>query len=254
MSQFLVLFLIGIVAWGVAALLLSLGRRSQAKANLAGRIVTSTAAETSSLISGEMVELKGTVRCDTPLTGELSQRQCVYYASEVVREYEERRQNSKGEWETHRRSETVASNKQMTPFMVEDATGRVTVRPDGAEIDAQKVVDRFEQPNQAMGPSISFGGIALNLGGGGGTVGYRYRESIIPVDAPVYILGVFQESGEVGRPPEGSKQSRFVISHRSEEELRRSWRSSARWLAGGAIATFVVGAILVIVAFITLIV
>lgn len=52
------------------------------------------------------------------------------------------------------------------------------------------------------------------------------RESILPVDAPVYVLGAVQEDGEIGAPP-GDEEGRFLIIYRSEEQLEKKFRRDA---------------------------
>jgi hypothetical protein len=118
------------------------------------------------------------------------------------------------------------------------------VSAEGAEVDARQVVDRFERNTGNEGPSIYLGGATLNLGGGERTIGYRFTESILPVDAPVYVLGTVQESGEIGAPSPGGKEHRFVVSHRSEEALGQSLGKTVLWQGMGATAALVVGVIL----------
>jgi hypothetical protein len=98
------------------------------------------------------------------------------------------------------------------------------VNAEGAEVDARQVVNRFERNTGNEGPSISLGGTTLNLGGGERTIGYRFTESILPVDAPVYVLGTVQESGEIGAPP----VRRGGASLRRQPPLRRSARAEPR--------------------------
>ena len=140
-----------------------------------------------------------------------------------------------------RRSEVVAHNEQFAPFTVEDATGRVPVNGEGAEVDARQVVDRFERNSGGNGPSISLGRATINLGGGERTLGYRYTENILTVDAQVYVLGTVQEDGTIGGPPFGKEGHRFVVSHRSEDALGQSLGKTVRWLGVGGIGAIVVG-------------
>ena len=247
----------GIVVLLIGAALLFFGRRSQAKTNLLKSVPTSSAADVANLMPGELVEIKGTVRCDQPLTGEYSQKPCVWYTSSMSREYEERSKDAQGNWQTSRGSETVSSNTQATPFFVEDSSGRVRVDPDGADFDAETIVDRFDTQSADTGPlggvSIDIGGI--NIGGSGNgrrTLGYRYKEQAIPVDIPIYVLGARSESGDVVKPPPGSG-GRFIVSHRSEESLSASWGKTAHWLAYSAIALFVIGAILLVAGVVTMV-
>ena len=47
-------------------------------------------------------------------------------------------------------------------------------------------------------------------------------------------------------PEHGDKNRKFIVSHRTEEELQASWGKQAFWLGTAAIAIFAIGAILVI--------
>jgi E3 Ubiquitin ligase len=102
--------------------------------------------------------------------------------------YEVTDRDSDGDSRTSRRSEVVASNERFAPFVVEDESGAVGVRGEGAEVDALEVMNRFERETGGAG-TITLGGVTVNLGGGARTVGYRYEEKILPVDSPVYVLG-----------------------------------------------------------------
>ena len=87
------------------------------------------------------------------------------------------------------------------PFFVEDSTGKVEVHPQGSEVDAQKVVDRFEP---SASPGFTLGGAPVPFDEEANTLGYRYTESVLPIDSPVYVLGVVREGwrhrrGTLGR-------------------------------------------------------
>jgi len=194
-----------------------------------------------------IVEVKGTLRCDEPLTSEMTGTECAYYSAAVVREYlEEDRDDN--DVTRDRCRETLSSNVQSVPFRVEDAMGVVAVDPEGAEVDAKSVMDRFERFTGQEGPSVSLGGVTLRLGERERTLGYRYQESILPVDAPVYVLGAVREGGAIGAPPPGTEGARFIISHRSEEALTKSIGGDARVLALVSAGLGAFGAIFIAVA------
>jgi hypothetical protein len=135
----------------------------------------------------------------------------------------------------------MASNEQFAPFAVEDRWGAVGVRGEGAEVDALEVMNRFEKdPGEG---DITLGGVTINLGGGERTLGYRYVESVLRVDEPVYVLGVVQEDGQIGAPAESEREKRFLISYRSEEQLEKKYRRNALWLGLIAGSLFLFGAI-----------
>jgi len=247
--------IVGVIVLLIGGGLLFYGRRTQAKTNLLQSVATSTAADLPNLMSGEMVELKGTIRCPNPLTAEYADRLCVWYSSQVSREYEHREKDSDGNWETRRQSESVSSNTQKTSFFVQDATGQVEVHLEGADIDAPTILDRFEDKSSSnSGPSIKIGGVSISTGGDDKTLGYRYNVKALAVDTPIYVLGVYQEDGTVGAPPPGSKTRKFIVSHRTEEELHASWKKQAMWLAVVAIVLAVAGAALIVGGLISLVV
>ena len=153
------------------------------------------------------------------------------------------------------------------PFFVEDGTGRVEVHPQGSEVDAQEVVDRFEP---SASPGFTLGGVPVPFDEEANTLGYRYTESILPVDSPVYVLGVVREDGGIGAgagqvdapveelplmkggelastlPSSRDKERRFVISHRSEEALGQDLARTVFWMAVAAVGAFALGAIVAV--------
>jgi hypothetical protein len=135
---------------------------------------------------------------------------------------------------------------------VEDDSGFVGVHAEGAEVDARQVMNRFDR-NTGNEGSFSLGGVSVNLGGGERTIGYRYSESILPVDESVYVLGAVQEGGTIGAPRSGEKGNRFVVSHRSEEAHTRSLGKTALWLGVGGAAALVLGVVLLVVGIIVLV-
>jgi hypothetical protein len=242
---FLILLLFAVIFLVAGGALLYFRNKSKQKAALMGQTETSGASDVSGLAPGTLVEVKGTLRCEEPLTSEMAGERCAYYSSKVIREYLERDYDD-DDVGSDRRSEVVAQNEQFAPFTVEDSTGSAAVNADGAEVDAKQVVNRFERHTGGEGPSISLGGATIHLGGGERTLGYRYAESILPVDAPVYVLGTVQEGGGIGAPS-GEEGQRFVVSHRSEEALGQSLGKTVLWLGVGGIASIVVGVILLVV-------
>ncbi len=236
----------GVLAWVAVGVLLYFRRKTLSKTKLMRRLETSPAADVSGLAPGTPVEVKGTLQCAEPLQSEMAGKTCAYYRSQVIREYQETDRDADGDMETRRRSEVVASNELFAPFAVEDDSGTVGVRGEGAEVDALEVVDRFERDTGGAG-TVTLGGVTVNLGGGERTIGYRHVESVLPVDAPIYALGAVQEDGEVGAPPAGDEENRFLISYRSEEQLEKKYRKDALLLTLIAAGLFVFGAIFVAV-------
>jgi E3 Ubiquitin ligase len=245
MVTFLILLLFAVIFVVAGIVLLYFRNKNKQKAALMGQTQTSSASDVSGLAPGTLVEVKGTLRCEEPLSSEMAGEKCAYYSSKVIREYMERDYDD-DDVGSDRRSEVVAHNEQFAPFVVEDSTGTVAVNAEGAEMDAKQVVNRFERNTGSEGPSISLGGTTIHLGGGERTLGYRYTETILPVDAPVYVLGTVQQGGGIGTPS-GDEEHRFVVSHRSEEALGQSLGKTVLWLGVGGIASIAVGVVLLAV-------
>lgn len=245
MVTFLILLLFAVIFLVAGIVLLYFRNKNKQKAALMGQTETSGASDVSGLAPGTLVEVKGTLRCEEPLTSEMAGEKCAYYSSKVIREYMERDYDD-DDVGSDRRSEVVAHNEQFAPFVVEDSTGTVAVNAEGAEMDAKQVVNRFERNTGSEGPSISLGGTTIHLGGGERTLGYRYTETILPVDAPVYVLGTVQQGGGIGTPS-GDEGHGFIISHRSEEALGQSVGKTVLWLGVGGIASIAVGVVLLAV-------
>lgn len=242
----LIFLLFGVVALVAGGVVLYFRSRQLGKMASMSQVETSGCSEVTGLSTGTPVEVKGTLRCEQPLTSEMAGKECAYYLSRVIREYEEpdRDDDRPG---SNRRSETIASNEQFAPFVVEDETGTAGVRPEGAEIDALQVMNRFERDAEG-GPGITLGGFTVNLGNRERTIGYRYQENILPVDEPVYVLGVMREDGEIGAPrPAEEADQRFLVSYRSEEQLEKKYRRDALILMLVAVGLFVFGAAFVAV-------
>lgn len=243
MTLMVVIFSVfGVVMLVAAGVLLHFRRRTLKKTELMRSVETSAARDVSSTAPGTLVEVKGTLRCESPLKSEMAEHTCAYYLSQVIREYEETDRDADGDLKTRRRSEVVASNERFAPFVVEDESGAVGVRGEGAEVDALEVTNRFERDTGGAG-TISLGGLTVNLGGGARTVGYRYVENVLPVDASVYVLGSVQEDGEIGAPADEGEKGRFMISYRSEEQLEKKYRRDALILGLVALGLAVFGLI-----------
>jgi hypothetical protein len=198
-------------------------------------------------------EVKGIVRCDNPITSEVAKQPCVYYSMTVTREYEEQYTETDKDGNRHQRtkqsSDTVANNSQRVPFWVEDETGRILVDPQGAEVDAVQVVDRYE-PAAQLQLGLNIGGLNINLGEGGvgnRTLGYRYSEHLLAPDKQVFVLGEASDSSgtlQIQKPQK--KGGKFIISLKSEEQLVAGAKQTINWLLYGGIASGAVGVVLVV--------
>lgn len=204
----------------------------------------------------EIVEVKGIGTIDRPLIGEYSEKPVLYYKTSLVHEYEvqEQERDSEGRtrWVTVRKSEVISSNEQSVPFYVDDNSGKkIMVNMSEAEKVTQKLIDRFEreisQNYLNQNRNTSWGMQLLNFMnstrvGGSRTIGYRFVEEAIPVNARLYIYGEASDrDGELMIvKPKDSKQN-FIVSVKSEEEIVKDADSAAKMSMIGLIACAVLG-------------
>jgi E3 Ubiquitin ligase len=270
-----VLFVVAVAFWAAGGLLLYVRRRARRKVDLIRQTQTTDASEISAFSPGTSVEVKGTLRCDSPLHSEMAEESCACYLSRVAREYVRSSGPSSDDTPGSHRSrqissETLSEVARAVTFFVEDETGRVEVHPEGSEVDAKKVVDRFEP---SASPGFSLGGTPVPFDEEASTLGYRYTESVLPTDAPVYVLGVVREDGGIGAgpgsvdapveelplmkggelaytlPSSRDKERRFVISHRSEEVLGQDLARTVFWMGVAAAGALTLGIIAAVAGF-----
>jgi len=171
-----------------------------------------------------LVELKGTAQCEQPLTSYLAEAPCVYYSYDVEERWSRlvttTESDGRGGTRTVTRRESgwtsVDARTDSKPFYLQDDTGSLLVRPDGARIEALGVFDRqcssFDPLYYAKGPAT---GIMDSDGV------RRFTERVIPVQAPLFVVGQARERTDVVAPEiaADSKASEFLVSVRSQEEV-----------------------------------
>src|ERR671910_2611489 len=148
MVAFLILLFFAVLFLIAGGVLLYFRNRTKHKSALMSQTETSNASDVSGIAPGTLVEVKGTLRCDEPLTSEMAEKTCAYYSSTVTREYlRSDYDDDDNDAGSDRRTEIIAQNVQFAPFVVEDDSGSVAVDAEGAEdaeVDARQVVNRFD--------------------------------------------------------------------------------------------------------------
>ena len=131
--------------------------------------------------------------------------------------------------------------------LIEDESGKVGIDFDGAKVEAVQTVN---QPNAAPpgGPGAGtggvVGGILSAIANSGST--FTRKESILPADIPVFVLGEVQQGGLIGKPAAGSANKLFVISHKSEEQRLKDLGRTAWWLTIFIVLLFALAAVLLV--------
>lgn len=171
-----------------------------------------------------------------PLTAPLSGTPCVWYRTKVTRSYRKWETDSDGNRKEVTGTNVVYERHSDEPFGITDVSGRVPLEagdthPDGAE----RVLDRRENaPGPLAGRAKEAGAHGLGKGPGR-TEGHRYEEWVIRPGTNLYVLGAVRGSagGADGIAIRKPRNSPFIISTRSERELRQALRT--RSLVGYAL-------------------
>ncbi len=203
----------------------------------------------------DYVKLRGIIRCDQPLISELKQQPCVYYRMIIEREYEETvtRQDDQGNpiQKIQRGRETLSSNSQSIPFLLQDRTGSIQVNPNGADIETVNILNEFRQ-NKTRTDTISWGNCSMELRNNAKdscrTLGYRYRESILPIERQAFVLARVSDNIErlILEKPQESGQ-KFIISLKNEQELSRTAQKTAKYTLYGMIFCISFGVVMLVI-------
>jgi len=171
-----------------------------------------------------LVELKGAAQCEQPLVSYLAATQCVCYSFDIEERWSrwvtETVSDGKGGTRTVTRQEsgwtTVASQIESTPFYVQDDTGSLLVRPEGARIEALGV---FNETCSRSDP------LYYGKGPAGGIIDSdhvrRFSEKAVPLQAPLFIVGQARERQDIVAPEIAAdpKASDYLISVRTQEQV-----------------------------------
>src|SRR5215218_6958656 len=108
MIAFLILLFFAVLFVVAGGVLLYFRNRTKRKSALMSQTETSNASDVSGIAPGTLVEVKGTLRCDEPLTSEMAEKTCAYYSSTVAREYLRPDYDDDNDAGSDRRSEIIA--------------------------------------------------------------------------------------------------------------------------------------------------
>ncbi len=176
------------------------------------------------------VELGGRALLAPPVRSHLAGVECVWFEYSVEEEWSrwetETYTDSKGDRKTRQVRKTgwtrVDSGGAAPAFHVEDETGAVQVRPEGADVHAERV---FAE-TVGRGAALYFGkGPAGEIGDSTGR--RRFIEHAIPLGATVFVAGRAREREDLVAPEIASDpaQELFVISCRGEQRVQRLYRA-----------------------------
>ena len=196
-----------------------------------------------------LVELKGTAEAQAPLTSFLARQPCVHYAYRVEEHWSRvvvtTTTDSKGRSHTTTRHEsgwkTVADGGEGIPFYLQDDTGYVLIRPEGADIQPaemfSRTVERDDPLYYGQGPA---GAVADS------DHRRRFVETGLPLHVPLYVVGQARERTDIVAPEiaEAKEAELFLISTKSEEKVSSGYAISS-WVCWALGLVFAPGGLLI---------
>lgn len=192
----------------------------------------------------DLVETRGIAGADGEETAPYSNQKCAYYEASVTREYEktEQRKDKDGKLTTQRTrgSEVVSSTTSASPLFIADGEHKVGLDLSGAEIHMKDGADKFEP--YVDDKTYTFFGMRFTDTSGARTIGFRYKEKLIPVGHPLYVVGEARHSGgdiRIGKP--GDKGKPFIISVKSKEEVTEGVAGKAKMQLYAGLGLIVLG-------------
>jgi len=228
------------IAAGFGALCLWYRHKMSRERAIMAATPTTRAADVGKLPPGSVVEVKGSLRCTSPVTGEFSHRACVYFKAQIDRETVYYTTDSQGRRERKTSTETIHKNIKFAPCTVADDSGSVVLKIGDADVEGeQSFNERGAEPISGSGVLGALARIASS-----GDVTLIKTEMLMPADIPVYVLGEVQADGSVGKPAPHSNNKIFVVSNKSEEERSKSLAKKVLWCTIGTIVLFVGAAVL----------
>jgi hypothetical protein len=171
-----------------------------------------------------LVELKGTAQCEQPLVSYLAAKPCVYYSYSVEERWTrivlQEVSTGKGRTVMVPRPETgwttVGSQIVSAPFYLQDDTGSLLVRPEGARVEALGVFDR----TCAQGDALYYGKGPESSVMNSDHI-RRFTETAVPLQAPLFVVGQARERKDVVAPEIAADPhaADYLISVRTQQEV-----------------------------------
>lgn len=180
---------------------------------------SSTVAQALAAAPGSLVEIAGTLKCQTPILAEFTQTPCAYFSAQIQREEVYYERDSDGKEQRKTRTTTVHSNVENAACAIADDSGMIGIDFKGANVEAVETLSRIDGTSD------------------------RYIERILAPDIPIYVLAEIQDGHLLGKPSKGSPNKHFVISHRSEAERAKELGKSMTWALWIGIIVSIIGAL-----------
>jgi hypothetical protein len=200
----------------------------------------------------QIVKTSATAVLDRPFKGEFSKMDCVYCETEVIHMYDEMEETKDDNGRTQRkwvsRTESLGRNKVGEEFWLNDATARVTVNINGANLGLKNEVYREVKTQRPV--QFSFATYNPVQNDKRKSTGYIEVERHLKPGAKLFVVGELHDRD--GQPkitkPQDKKET-FVVSTKSEEDVVKGLESKAKMMYYGGFVVAILGVLAVIASF-----
>jgi hypothetical protein len=175
------------------------------------------------------VELAGKTRIQEPRHSWLAGAECVWYRYSIKEEWErwetETYTDKEGKTQTRQVKKSgwteIASGGESPAFYLEDETGRIQIRPDGAEIEPEVVFSETATWGDALYTAKTDARPIADSTGR-----RQFSESAILLGREVFVAGRARERTDAVAPEiaQDEAQELFLISCRGEAKVQRKYR------------------------------
>jgi hypothetical protein len=204
----------------------------------------------------DVAKVYGTIESTNPLTSNLAGASSVWFHSRVIRKYEvdeiQKDSDGKEKHVTQTREETLHDITRDSEFFIREGESQALVNLNSCHFDTVTVVDEF-QPDRNQETAIEYGPLKISIGTpeqNSRTLGFQYKEEIIPVGASALMVGQITDRDSSGQlkfeKPEDSNYH-YLLALKSEDELVAETKSSIKGLHIGSLAVLIFGGVGLIV-------
>lgn len=200
----------------------------------------------------QMVKVSAKAHLDEPLIGEFSDDKCVYYEAwaehhfEKLVERKDENGKTKRSWVSD--TDTIGSSTKGGIFTLNDGSGEVLIDIKNSDLSIDYSVNQFKTSGRRV--DFSFGHFSPESSSRIKSKGYKELERNIPLGQQLFVVGELNDRN--GNPTitiSAEKGNPFIVSIHSEEKVIGGLESKTKATFYGAIASCVVGVVLIIANF-----
>jgi hypothetical protein len=219
----MIMLYIGIILTIIGVIMFFVGKSRKKRL---GRLTQTQVIPITQVTPDTTTEIEGTILCGQPIMAPYINIPSVYFSYTVEQMVASRTPQGR----LDNRWQTVSTQKQSTPFYLQDSSGQIAIYPEHAKIDALTTLVPQGQISQSPMVNISIGN------------SQKVTVKYLAVNSHAYVAGVAKST------PNGiAIADDCLISYKTEAQYEKSLNQSVKLLSILGIVGMVAGVILAIV-------